>query len=97
LRPALRKLALSAHLVRFIRACEAELPKQHPVGITALWVEDPGKGNQTLRASPADWIAPQVTAGGVVLNLAATDGSKVSLIDSDHWFVKLKGLFAGSV
>lgn len=77
-----------AHLVRFIRACEAELPKQHPVGITALWVDDPVKGNQMLLVSPADWIAPQVTAGGVVSNLPAAGGSKVSLIDSDHWFVK---------
>lgn len=77
-----------AHLVRFIRAYEAKLPKQHPVGITALWVDDPVKGNQTLLASPADWIAPQVTAVGVVSNLAVADRSKVSLIDSDHWFVK---------
>ena len=38
--------------------------------------------------SNADWISPQVNAAGILSNLPAATGVKVSLLDSDHWFVR---------
>lgn len=76
------------HLVRFIREYEGKLPRQHPVGMTALYVDDPKAGNDLLRRSAADWISPQTDAAEVRNHLPVADGSKVSLLDSDHWFVK---------
>ncbi len=74
------------HLIRFIHDYEGAKPKQHPVGMTALYVDDPKENHRLLSASPAEWISPLTDARGV-RTIAAADGSKVSLVDSDHWFV----------
>lgn len=74
------------HLIRFIHQYEADKPKQHPVGMTAVGSGD-ATSNRALSASPAEWISPHTDAWGGVLNVPVTDGAKVSLLDSDHWFV----------
>jgi len=74
------------HLIKFIHDYEARKPKQHPVGMTALWSAN-AESNQALAASPAEWISPHTDAWGGVHNVPAADGTKVSLLDSDHWFV----------
>lgn len=74
------------HLIRFIHEYEAEKPKQHPVGMTAVGSGD-AESNRALSASPAEWISLHTDAWGGVRNVAATDGVKVSLLDSDHFFV----------
>jgi hypothetical protein len=72
------------HLIRFIHDYEDRKPKQHPVGMTALWTT---KGSaEALSASPAEWISPLTDAAGV-RNIPPADGTKVSILDSDHWFV----------
>jgi hypothetical protein len=76
------------HWIRFIHDYEAKLPKQHPVGMTALWTDNAANGNQALADSPADWLSPHTDAWGGVRKLPAAAGSKVSLLDSDHWSVK---------
>ena len=73
------------HLIRLIRDYQSQKPKQHPVGMTPLWTTDVTA--QALPASLADWTSPQVDATGVGTIPAAT-GAKVSVVDSDHWFVK---------
>jgi len=74
------------HLIRFIHDYEAQKPKQHPVGMTAIGSGD-AESNKVLSASPADWISPHTHAWGGVGNTPVADGTKVSLLDSDHWFV----------
>ncbi|HLB48771.1 MAG TPA: DUF6298 domain-containing protein, partial [Anaerolineales bacterium] len=74
------------HLIRFVHDYEAAKPKQHPVGMTAIGSGD-AKSNEVLSASPAEWISPHTHAWGGVGNIAVADGVKVSLLDSDHWFV----------
>ena len=73
------------HLIGFIHSYEDAKPKQHPVGMTPLWTTN-GTA-QALSASPAEWTSPQVDATGVG-DIPAANGPKVSLVDSDHWFVK---------
>lgn len=66
-------------MIRFIQRYERSKPKQHPVGMTALYP----KGNDAdLYASPADWISP--VADGNLDNPDAADGHKVILYDTDH-------------
>ncbi len=74
------------HLIRFIHGYEAQKPKQHPVGMTAIGSGD-AESNEVLSASPAEWISPHTHAWEGVGNVPVADGSKVSLLDSDHWFV----------
>jgi hypothetical protein len=57
------------------------------VGLTALYLEHPSENDALLRASKADWISPLTDASGV-RNIAAAEGAKISLLDSDHWLVK---------
>lgn len=73
------------HFIRFIREHEAGKPKQHPVGMTAVfnilngsWATD----NRVLFDSPADWISPGLDP--YKDNPPATDGKKVILADVDH-------------
>jgi len=73
-------LAWQNHLVDFIHAYERTKPKQHPVGITAMW---PGGSNGALFASPADWISPN-DSGGYFTDPPAGDGRKVIILDTDH-------------
>jgi hypothetical protein len=76
------------HLVRYLREYEQGKPKQHPVGMTALWGDDPAADNRALYAGEADWVSPQVNDAEIRKGLLpAADGRKVSLLDSDHWFI----------
>ena len=75
------------HWVTKIREWEGRMPKQHPIGMTALYIEDAAENERLQGASEADWISPLTNAKGV-LDMKAAGGEKVSLLDSDHWFVK---------
>ena len=65
------------HMINFIKAYEAGKPQKHPVGMTAEW---PGGTNDSLFASPADWISPN----GALDNPPAAEGRKVIISDTDH-------------
>jgi hypothetical protein len=69
-------------MIRFIKEYEQKLPKQHPVGMT---FQHKFGVNQTLFASPADWISPNDV---VVYRMdpPPADGSKVILADTDHFW-----------
>jgi hypothetical protein len=81
------------YFVEFVRKCEAEMPKRHPVGVTG------GMGtlsdNEWLFASAADWVSPEGWGpeGELSGYLQATHtwgsapfdrGGKVVLLDTDH-------------
>jgi len=68
------------HLIDFIHAYEKTKPKQHPVGMSAIY---PDGNNTDLFNGPADWIAPNAT-GGYKDEPPSADGSKVVLVDTDH-------------
>jgi len=80
-------------LIRFIHNYERTRPKQHPVGMTAgFWPVEENRA--TLEASPADWVSyqfdmapPKGQEDFNVNDPFAADGRKVSLQDSDHWWV----------
>lgn len=66
-------------VVEQIRSYERTQPKQHPIGLT-------GHGRErlaSLLASPADWISPG-SQDGYHHDPPAWEGSKVSLLDTDH-------------
>jgi hypothetical protein len=75
------------HIIRTIQQYEAGKPKQHPVGMTAIYSGRAGAVN-ALYASPADWISPQGEDGIFPYNRnpPVADGRKVSLSDTDHLF-----------
>lgn len=73
------------HFIRFIRKYESGKPRQHPVGMTAVfnildgsWTTD----NRALLESPADWISPGLDT--YKDNPPAADGKKVIIADVDH-------------
>ena len=73
------------NFIRFIRQCEAAKPRQHPVGMTAVfnilngsWATD----NRVLFDSPADWISPGLDP--YKDSPPAADGKKVIIADVDH-------------
>jgi hypothetical protein len=66
------------HMIQLIRDYEATKPKQHPVGITAMW---PGGADADLYGSAADWVSPM----GDINNPATATGSKVVIGDTDHF------------
>ena len=66
-------------VVRTIQEHEKSKVKRHPVGITGHGAERV----DSMRASPADWISPG-KRDGFGENPPAWDGSKVSLLDTDH-------------
>jgi hypothetical protein len=62
----------------------------HPVGMTYLYpVADLSKSNEPLWNSPADWISPGFDdthgEGRWLINPPANDGSKIVLLDTDHF------------
>jgi len=65
------------HMIAYLKAYEAAKPKQHPVGMSALF---PNGNNDVLFASAADWIAPAGTTSAP----DATDERKVIIDDTDH-------------
>lgn len=67
-------LAWQNHMIDLVKAVEAGKPKQHPVGMTAMY---PGGMDSDLYASHADWISPTDPK-------APGDGRKVVLNDTDH-------------
>jgi len=67
-------VAWQYHMIDFVKSVEAGKPKQHPVGMTAMY---PGGQDADLYASHADWISP-------VDPKALGDGRKVVLNDTDH-------------
>jgi hypothetical protein len=70
------------HMINFVKRSEAELPKQHPVGMTPLYQ---GGENADLFNSPADWISPgSYCRGDYCDDPPPGDGSKVIIIDTDH-------------
>lgn len=66
-------VAWQYQMIDFVKSVEAGKPKQHPVGMTSTY---PGS-DADLFASRADWISPNG-------RLAAGDGRKVILNDTDH-------------
>ncbi len=70
-------------MVGFIRSCEADLPKQHPIGVTSA-----GHGNKgdfaRLLATSADWISPNPDDADYKTNPPAAGGAKVFIVDTDH-------------
>ena len=75
-------VAWQNHMVDYVKSYEATKPTQHPVGMTSTY---PGTDDD-LYASHADWISPNS-------QLAAGDGRKVILNDTDHSYgwTSLKG------
>ena len=80
-------------LIRFIHSYEKTKPKQHPVGMTATYGSVLEVG-AALNASPADWVSfqfefkpPEGQEQFNVRDPFIADGRKVSIQDSDHWFV----------
>jgi hypothetical protein len=73
-------------LIDFIHDYETSKAKQHPVGMTALWSESAERCNRLLAESPADWTSPLTNATGI-RDIFPADGKKVSLLDSDHWWI----------
>jgi hypothetical protein len=81
-------------LIRFIQSYEKTKPKQHPVGMTmADW--PPAETRVHLDASPATWVSyyfqskPQ--KGDEHFDVSdpfVADGRKISIQDSDHWWVE---------
>ncbi|WP_404423336.1 DUF6298 domain-containing protein [Nibricoccus sp. IMCC34717] len=81
------------HIVNFVHATEAKLPKQHPIGMTAR--VSPPLANAHFERSPADWISPQVEPHdwaypGVkliedyMINPLVNRTGKVVILDTDH-------------
>ena len=70
------------HMINFVKSCEADRPKQHPVGMTTCF---PGCDNIKLFTSPADWISPNRSENADYCNdPPAHDGRKVIIADTDH-------------
>jgi hypothetical protein len=69
------------HMINFIRAHEAGMPSQHPVGMTCFHDNHTG----AIWASSAEWISPGEDTGPYSSNPPAADGSKVILLDNDHF------------
>jgi len=70
-------------MIHFVRNYEAQLPKQHPIGMTS----DGGGGyddTTDLFLSPADWISPSCDRDDYKNNPPAAIGDKVILLDTDH-------------
>jgi hypothetical protein len=73
------------HMVNLIHNYEKTKPKQHPVGMTT----HVAMGNKVIFKSPADWVSPSVLKrsdenDAYKVDPPATDGRKVSILDSDH-------------
>jgi hypothetical protein len=67
------------HMITYIRNYEAGRPKQHPVWMTGQY---PGGSNTDLYSSSAHAVS--LLGSTYKDNPAAADGSKVSILDTDH-------------
>jgi hypothetical protein len=80
-------------LIRFIHVYEKSKPNQHPVGMTAgYWPVDENRAK--LDASPAEWVSYLFEMKPLkgqesfdVNDPFAAEGHKISVQDSDHWWV----------
>jgi len=68
------------HMIDVIRSYEATKPKQHPIGMTVPYPTTPPGTNVDVMSSSADWVS----RNGDVDAPDVADGSKVSLLDTDH-------------
>jgi hypothetical protein len=68
------------HMIRFVKECERNLPKQHPVGMT---YQNRRGQNETLFNSLADWVSPN-PGGGFKDDPPDMQGRKVVISDTDH-------------
>jgi Family of unknown function (DUF6298)/CARDB/Bacterial protein of unknown function (DUF937)/Putative collagen-binding domain of a collagenase len=73
------------HMINVIRNYESNKPKQHPIWMSCLM----GYDNNALFASSAEAVAPcglnfDSPNEPYIVNPPVADGSKVSLLDSDH-------------
>ena len=66
------------HMIADMKAYQAGLPRQHPVGFTAGFFRD----NSTVFDSDADWVSPLLPGYWPEPNVA--DGKKVVIVDTDH-------------
>jgi hypothetical protein len=71
-------------MVRFVKSVEAEMPKQHPVGMTSV-----GDMNEDCLNSPADWTSLSTarwdrTSDPWASAPPVAEGRKVVLLDTDH-------------
>ena len=75
-------------MVDFVRECERDHAKQHPIGITVPFGGAKRAGlNEALFKSRADWISPNREGGrgfDFRTNPPMADGRKVVLLDTDH-------------
>ena len=68
------------HMIDLIRNYEASKPKQHPIGMTVPYPTVPQGTNTDVLNSTADWVS----INGDINDPVAANGSKVSLLDTDH-------------
>ena len=73
------EVAWEQHIITVVKQYEATKPKQHPVGMTALF---PNGNDADLFASTADFISP--AAPGNIDDVPAATGAKVIIHDTDH-------------
>ena len=71
-------------MVRYVKSVEAEMPKQHPAGMTSV-----GDMNEDCLNSPADWTSLSTARWDRTTDAWASappvaDGNKVVLLDTDH-------------
>ena len=69
-------------IINYIKIYEATKPKQHPVGMTAMWCPICDSSNTAIFNSPADWVSP--LRGGYDTDPPANNGAKVIIADVDH-------------
>jgi hypothetical protein len=66
-------------MIRFLKKYEQSKPKQHPVGMTALY---PGGDDRDLYRSSADWVSPH--ADDNIEDPEPASGTKIVIYDTDH-------------
>lgn len=72
-------VAWQQHMIDWVHAYQNTKPHQHPVGMS--WRGGPGSTNAELYSSSAEWVSPKAS----LTDPFAADGSKVSLLDTDHF------------
>jgi Family of unknown function (DUF6298) len=71
-------------MIHFIKTYEAQLPKQHPVGMTSEGFGGDYDDTHDLFLSPADWISPSHDRYDYRNDPPAAIGDKVIIPDTDH-------------
>jgi hypothetical protein len=68
------------HMIEHLRGVLGERGLDRPIGMTVEW---PDGDNTVLFTSPAEWVSPN-DQGGYRDDPPPADGSKVSVLDTDH-------------